>query len=139
MKATFEQAFKNVDRSTGSGGSSDSNGSSSGGSGGAGAGAASARAQAPWALGYQMSERYSMLWNDELKARMLKVGLRWAGGSIGLLNTGQSTVPLFVTRPCLHGLPMAVCRVYCLQLLTFACLPHPPHARTCCSAAAGGG
>ena len=103
MKATFEQAFKNVDRSTGSGGSSDSNGSSSGGSGGAGA--ASARAQAPWALGYQMSERYSMLWNDELKARMLKVGLCWAGrtlwappghplGTLWAPQHGQTTVTL---------------------------------------------
>lgn len=35
--------------------------------------------QAPWTLGYQMSERYSMLWNDELKANMLKVGQGGAG------------------------------------------------------------
>lgn len=58
LKATFEQAFKNA-RAGGSG-----SGSAVPGSGGA---------QAPWALSYQMSERYSLLWNDDLKSRMLKV------------------------------------------------------------------
>ena len=102
MKATFEQAFKNVD--TSSSGSS-SGGSSSNGSSGSGAVATSARAQAPWALGYQMSERYSMLWNDELKAHMLKVGLCWAGrtlwappghplGTLWAPQHGQTTMTL---------------------------------------------
>lgn len=53
VKATFEQAFK-------------------GRVGGASGGAAG-EGRAPWAMGYQMSERYSMLWNDDLKARLLKV------------------------------------------------------------------
>jgi len=66
VKATFEQAFKNV-------GKADGSSSSSSGEGGGSSG------QAPWALGYQMSERYSMLWNDELKSRMLKVGWGAAG------------------------------------------------------------
>lgn len=38
-------------------------------------------AQAPWALSYQMSERYSLLWNDDLKARMLK---RVAADELGI-------------------------------------------------------
>ncbi len=57
VKATFEQAFKNR-----VGGSSSSSGSDSG-----------SQERAPWALSYQMSERYSMLWNEDLKARLLKV------------------------------------------------------------------
>ena len=58
VKATFEQAFKNrVGVSDGSDGSSSS----------------SSQERAPWALSYQMSERYSLLWNDDLKARLLKV------------------------------------------------------------------
>ena len=52
MKATFEQAFKT----------------------GAPSSSAPGGAAAPWALSYQMSERYSMLWNDDLKARLLQVG-----------------------------------------------------------------
>lgn len=59
VKATFEQAFKNR-----VGASGDISSSSSGGS---------SQERAPWALSYQMSERYSLLWNDDLKARLLKV------------------------------------------------------------------
>ena len=62
MKATFEQAFKN--RVGGSGSGSGSAGSS---------GSSASQERAPWALSYQMSERYSLLWNDDLKARLLKV------------------------------------------------------------------
>ena len=72
VKATFEQAFKNK---VGSGSSSSSGSSGSGGCG---------EAAAPWALSYQMSERYSMLWNDDLKARMLKV--RGVGGRFGTVQ-----------------------------------------------------
>lgn len=68
LKATFEQAFKN--RAGGSGASSEA-GETSGRGG----------AQAPWALSYQMSERYSLLWNDDLKARMLK---RVAANELGI-------------------------------------------------------
>lgn len=67
MKATIEQAFKN--RTDGS--SSGNVGNSTNASG----------SQAPWALGYQMSERYSMMWNDDLKARLLK---RVAADELGI-------------------------------------------------------
>lgn len=61
VKATFEQAFKNRVGGSGSAGSSLDSGASS-----------ASQERAPWALSYQMSERYSLLWNDDLKARLLK-------------------------------------------------------------------
>lgn len=91
LKATFEQAFKGYRRG------SDDMGSAS-----------DSEADAPWALGYQMSEA-GLMWNDQLKARLIKVrmprtgAVRWIPSL--LLFAVEVWVPLLCRLSFLAGWP----------------------------------
>ncbi|GBF93928.1 hypothetical protein Rsub_06177 [Raphidocelis subcapitata] len=83
QKATIEHIFKpsrsgddDGDDSDGGGGGGGGGGASTSGRGaaadrGAGAGAGGRRPLAPWAVGWQMSER-NLVWNDDLKLRLIR-------------------------------------------------------------------
>jgi hypothetical protein len=64
QKATIEHIFKPSSSSSGGGNGSSDDGRSSG---------AASTSQAPWAVGWQMSER-NLVWNDDLKIRLIRVG-----------------------------------------------------------------
>lgn len=81
QKATLEHIFKpeapgsDSEPASGSGSSSGGEEPSTSGRGGSGGGsAADRRPQAPWALGWQMSER-NIVWNDDLKMRLIRVSV----------------------------------------------------------------
>jgi hypothetical protein len=85
QKATIEHVFAPGE---GGGGASTSGSGSDGGSTGSSGGADTRRPQAPWSVGWQMSER-NLVWNDELRMRLIRVGPGVWGLGFGLRGRPQ--------------------------------------------------
>jgi hypothetical protein len=76
QKATIEHIFT----AAGAAGADAGDGASTSGSSGSGSDSPG-RPQAPWSVGWQMSER-NMVWNDDLKMRLIRVRAGWMHAAV---------------------------------------------------------